>query len=86
MYNIHGHGRKQQVSENFNHKCVRTGCDKNVAVCRTGVGSYFLVAGQKQTLQDMTGRTNFPTEIPFILLYMMLIILGNLLNSNEINS
>jgi len=34
----------------------------------------------------MTGRTNFPTEIPFILLYMMLIILGNLLNSNEINS
>jgi len=38
-----------------------------------GVGNLFLVAGQKQNLQGMTGRTSFPPTIPFPLLFMMLI-------------
>jgi len=53
----------------------------------SGFGNLSLVAGQKQTLQDMTVRTNFPTAIPFPLLFMMLLKLGNLWNyRNQINS
>jgi len=43
------------------------------------VGNLSLVAGQKRIEQGMAGRTNFPTTIPFLLLYMMLIKLRNLL-------
>jgi len=34
--------------------------------------------GQKQSLQGMAGRTDFPPLILFILLFMMLITYGNL--------
>jgi len=50
-----------------------------VHACRTGVRNLSLVAGQKQTLQGMVGRINFPT-ILFFLLYMMLIKIRNLWN------
>jgi len=40
--------------------------------------------GPKQTLQRMAGRTNFPPTIPFPLLFMMLLKLGNLWNFNQI--
>jgi len=42
--------------------------------------------GQKQTLQGMVGCTNFPSTIPFPLLFVMLIKLGNYWNVNQINS
>jgi len=51
-----------------------------------GVGNLSLVAGQKQTLQGMAGRTNFPSTIPFFLLFMMSLKLGNLWNFNQIHS
>jgi len=44
------------------------------------------VASQKQTLQGMAGRFNFPPTIPFPLLFMLLMKLGNFLNYIEINS
>jgi len=46
----------------------------------------FPSAGQTETLQDMAGRTNFPPAIPFDLLFMMLIILGNLCYFDQISS
>jgi len=49
----------------------------------TGVGNLTLAASQKQTLQCMAGRTNFPATILFPLL---LLNLGNLWNFNQINS
>jgi len=48
-----------------------------VLPCRPGVGNLSLVAVQKQSLQGMTGRTNFPPTIPFHLLFMMLLKLGH---------
>jgi len=51
---------------------------------RPGVGNLSLVMGPKQTLQCMAGRTNFPPTIPFPLLFMMLLKLGNLWNFNQI--
>jgi len=39
-----------------------------------GVGNLSLVAGQKQTMQGMAGRTNFP---PTILFPLLLLNLGN---------
>jgi len=44
---------------------------------RTGVGNLSLAAGQKQTQQDMVSRTDFPPQILFILLFMMLTKHGN---------
>jgi len=46
------------------------------ATSRPGVGNPSLVAGQKQTAR-YGGRYQFPPTIPFFLLVMMLIILGN---------
>jgi len=51
-----------------------------------GVGNLSLVAGQKQTLQGMAGRTNFPSTISFFLLFMMSLKLGNLWNFNQTHS
>jgi len=51
--------------------------------CKPGVGNLSQVASQKQTLQGMAGRTNFPSTIPFPLL---LLNLGNSWNFNQINS
>jgi len=34
-----------------------------------GAGNLSRVAGQKQTLQGLAGRTNFPPAIPFSLLF-----------------
>jgi len=48
---------------------------------RSGIGNLSLVAGQKQTLQVLEGRTNFSPKIRFRLLFMMLLKLGNLWNS-----
>jgi len=50
---------------------------------KTGVGNLSRVAGQKQTLQRMAGRINFPPSIPVPLL---LLNLGNLWDFNQINS
>jgi len=50
-----------------------------------GVDNLSLVAGQKQNLQGMAGRTNFPLTISDPLLFMILK-LGNLWNFNEIDS
>jgi len=47
------------------------------------LGTFSRVVGQKQTLQCMAGRNNFPPTIPFLLL---LLDLGNLWNFNQINS
>ena len=47
------------------------------------VGNLSPVADQKQTQQDMAGRTNFPPTIP---LPLLLLNLGNLWNFNQINS
>jgi len=51
--------------------------------CKAGVGNLSLVAGQKQTLQGMAGRSNIPPTIPFPLL---LLNLGSLWNFNQITS
>jgi len=56
------------------------------ALAKSGVGNLSLVAGQKQALQGMTGRTNFPPTIPFSLLFVMSLKLGNLWNFNQIHS
>jgi len=48
--------------------------------------SNLLVAGQKQTLQGMASHINFQPTIRFILLFIMLIKLGNLWNYDQINS
>jgi len=53
---------------------------------KTGVGNLSLVMGQKQNLQGMAGRTNFPPVISFSLLLMMFLKLGNLWNFNQIHS
>jgi len=55
-------------------------------VCLSSPGVGNLVAGQKQTLQGIAGRNNFPPTTPFPLLFMMLLKLGNLWNFNQINS
>jgi len=52
---------------------------------KPGVGNLSLVASQKQAVQGMTGCNNIPSTIPFPLLFMMLIKLGNLWNFNQIN-
>jgi len=44
---------------------------------RTGVGNLSLVAGQRHAVQGVAGRTNLPPTISFLLLFMMLIKLGN---------
>jgi len=44
-----------------------------VLVSMPRVGNLSVVASQKQTLQGMAGRTNFPQTIPFPLLFMMLV-------------
>ena len=40
----------------------------------------------QQTLQGMAGRTNFPPTIPFPVLFVILLNLGNLWNYNQITS
>jgi len=52
----------------------------------TGVGNLSLVAGQRQILQGLAGRINFPPTIPFPSLLMMLLKLDKLCNFNQINS
>jgi len=64
------------VKQGFKSKVAHLYCS-----AIAGVGNLFLVAGQKQTLQVMAGRTNFPPTIRFRLLIMMLLKLGNLWNS-----
>jgi len=60
---------------------------ENILVwCRTGIGNLSLVTGQTETLQGMWSRFNFPPTIPFHLLFMMLLKLGNVWNFNQINS
>jgi len=54
--------------------------------CTPRVGNLSLVAGQIHTLQDMARRTNFPPTIPFPLLFVMFLQLGNLWIYNQINS
>ena len=49
----------------------------------TGIGNLTLATSQKQTLQCMAGRTNYP---PTILFPLLLLNLGNLWNFNQINS
>jgi len=53
---------------------------------RPGVDNLSLFAGQKQTLQGMAGRNNFPPTIRFPLLLMMLLKHGNLWNFNQFNT
>ena len=55
------------------------GCSPSVPV-----DNLSLAAGQTQFLHDMAGRSNFPPTIPFILLFMMLIVLANLCHFNQI--
>ena len=50
---------------------------------KSGVGNLSLAAGQKQTRQSPTGRTNFPPTIPLPSLLKMLLKLWNL---NQIDS
>jgi len=53
---------------------------------KTGDGNPSLVVGQKQILQGMAGHINFPLTIPFHMLFIMLVKLGNLWNFDQINS
>jgi len=55
-------------------------------VYRAGVDNLSLVVGQKQTVQGMAGRINFPPIIPFYLQFMMSLKLANLWNFNKINA
>ena len=48
--------------------------------------NFSLVAGLIQTLQCLAGNTNFRPTIPFPLLFMKWIKLGNLWNFNQMNS
>jgi len=53
-------------------------CAKKLLHSRTGVSNLSLVTGQKHTPQSMVGCTNFSPTIPFHLLFMLLLKLGNL--------
>jgi len=47
---------------------VRSHSAQNNKLLKTGVGNLSLVAGQKETLQGVASRINFPPTIPFPLL------------------
>jgi len=63
----------------FNNFVEFMGCKESP--CRPGVGNLSLDAGQKQTLQGMAGRTNFPPTIRSLCCsWLILLTLGNLWN------
>ena len=71
---------KRLIANLMRHFCLHT---IHKSSYTAGVVNLSLVAGQKQTLQGMASRTNFPPTIPFPLL---LLNLGNLLSFNQIDS
>jgi len=61
--------QRRRITESLN--CTTSSLQRSKFMSMTGVGNLSLVAGQKQILQGMAGRTNFPPRVPFSLLFMM---------------